>query len=62
MCTFIATVVFKGLGVELTFTISGHFDVFEPTGRCHQITGVGAVAIAFAFGAAFSPGRPDEGI
>src|SRR6266702_5151754 len=49
---FIATVAFKGLGVELTFTISGHFDIFEPTSGCYQITAVGAVAVPFAFGTA----------
>src|SRR2546425_9783730 len=42
---FIATVAFKGLGVELTFAISGHFDVLESTSGGDQITCVGAVAI-----------------
>jgi hypothetical protein len=53
---FITTVAFKDLGAELTLPISGDFDVLKPTGGCDQITGVGAVAIAFAFGTAFSPG------
>jgi hypothetical protein len=59
---FIAAVTVKDLGMELTFPISGDVDVLEPTRRCHQITGVGAVAIAFALRAAFSPGRSNEGI
>src|SRR6266568_8715194 len=45
---FVATVAFKSLGVELTLTISGHFNLFEPTRGCHQIAAVGAVAIPFA--------------
>src|SRR5260370_23462036 len=57
---FIATVTFKRLGVELTFPISGHFEILEPTSRGHQITGVGAVAIAFALGTTLSPGRFNE--
>ena len=57
----IATVAFKGLGVELTFPISGHFQILEPTCRGHQITSVGAEALAFAVGTAFSPGGPNEG-
>src|SRR5437867_2171161 len=28
---FIAAVAFKRLGVELTFPISGHFEILEPT-------------------------------
>src|SRR2546428_13309135 len=52
----IATIAFKGLGVELTFTISGHFDLLEPTSRCDQIARVGAVAVSFAFRATLSPG------
>jgi hypothetical protein len=45
---FVATVAFKRLSVELTFSVSGDFDLLEPTSRCHQIAGVGAVAIALA--------------
>ncbi len=57
---FIATVAFKGLRVEVTFTISGHVDVLESTSRGHQITSVGAVAVSFALGAPFSPDRSNE--
>jgi len=59
---FIATVAFKLLDVELTFPISGHSNVLQPTSRCHPITGGGAVAVAFALGAAFSPRRSNERI
>src|SRR6266851_6894095 len=59
---FIATVALKGLGMELTFTISGDLDLLEPTRRCGQITAVGAVAIAFTLGTAFSPCGSNEGI
>src|SRR6266851_7111262 len=59
---FIATVAFKGLGMELTFPISGHVDLLEPTRRGRQIARVGAIAIAFAFGATLSPTDSDEGI
>ncbi len=55
----IATVAFKRLGVELTRTVSWDFDLLQPTSRGRQITGVGAVAIAFALGTAFSPGPRD---
>jgi hypothetical protein len=48
--------------MEVAFTVSGHLDFFDPTGRGHQITAVEAVAIAFAFGAAFSPSHADERI
>src|SRR6266566_5834317 len=59
---FIALVTFKGLGVEVAFPVSGHLEIFESPRRCRQITGVGAVAIALAFGTACSPGRSNEGI
>ena len=59
---FKATVAFKGLRVELTFTISGHFHLLQPTRRCHQVSRVRAVAIAFALGTAFSPLGSNEGI
>jgi hypothetical protein len=48
---FIPTVGFEGLGVELTFTVPGHFDLLEPTSGGHQIARVVTVAIAFAPGA-----------
>src|SRR6266705_5733889 len=57
---FIPTVAFKGLRVKLPGAVSGHLDVLESTSRGHQVSGVGAVAIAFALGAAFSPGRSNE--
>ena len=59
---FIARVSLKGLCVELPFPIPGHMDVLDPTGGGDQITGVGAVAIPFALGAALTPGDPDERI
>jgi hypothetical protein len=59
---FIATVPLKGLGVKLTFTISGNLHILDPTSGCHQITAVVAIAIAFALGATFSPGGSDERI
>jgi hypothetical protein len=57
---FIPTVAFEGLGVELTFTVPGHFDLLEPTSGGHQIARVVTVAIAFALGATLSPGRSNE--
>jgi len=57
---FIAIVPFKGLRVKLTGTISGHSDVLESTSRGHQVSGVSAIAIAFALGATFSPGCSNE--
>ncbi len=38
---FIATVAVKGLRVKLTLTISGHFDLLNPTRRGDQVAGVG---------------------
>ena len=58
----IAAIAFKGLRVELTFTISGDSDVFEPTGRCHQVADVGTVAIPFTFRATFSPSGSNKRI
>ena len=58
----IALVAFKGLGVKLAFPILGHFEIFESARCCCQITGLGAVAIALAFGTVFSPGSSNEGI
>ena len=45
---FIAAVPLKRLRVELTCTISGHFDLLEPTRRRYEVAGVGAIAIPFA--------------
>src|SRR5258706_15391239 len=59
---FIATVAFKGLGVELTRAVSGDFDLLEPASRGRQIARVGAIAIAFALLTAFSPGGSNERI
>ncbi len=59
---FIPTVSVEYLGVELTFSISRHLEIFEPTSGGDQIARVGAIAIAFAFGTGFSPGRSNEGI
>lgn len=47
---FIATVAFKRLHVELTFTISGDFDLFEPISGWYQIASVVAVAVSLRFG------------
>src|SRR6266700_2114892 len=44
----IATVALKGLRVKLSFTISGHLDLLEPTRGCHQIAAVGAITVLFA--------------
>jgi hypothetical protein len=59
---FIALVALEDLGMELTFPISGHFDLLESTRRGDQITPVEAVAIPFAFGATFSPSHADDRI
>src|SRR5438270_3612088 len=59
---FIAAVPLKHLGMELAFPVSGHFDILEPARSTDQITGVVAIAIAFALGAAFSPSHADERI
>jgi hypothetical protein len=40
----------KGLGMELTFTISGHVNLLQSTRRCREITSVGTVAIALRLG------------
>src|SRR5437588_5992569 len=59
---FIATVAFKSLRMELTFTISGDLDFLEPTSGGHQIARVGAVAVPFALRATLSPGCSNERI
>ena len=59
---FIAAVAFKRLGVELAFPIAGDLELFDPTSRCGQIARIGAVAIAFAFGATLPPGSSNERI
>src|SRR5215470_7732716 len=59
---FIATKPLKCLRVKPTFPISGYVDILNTTCGCHQITTVGAIAIAFPFRAAFSPRRPNERI
>src|SRR5437660_12070821 len=58
----IATVAVKDLCVELAFPVPGHIDPLDATGSGDQITGVGAVAIAFTLGATFSPAHADERI
>ena len=57
-----ATSGVSSLHLELTFTISGDSDAFEPTGRCHEVAGVGPVAIPFAFRATFSPSGSNKRI
>src|SRR5206468_2900652 len=57
---FIATVAFKGLGVEFPFTISRDVDLLEPTSGSHQVARVVAVAVPFALGVALSPARSNE--
>src|SRR5260221_11663776 len=59
---FIAAVTLKHLRVEVTFPVSGHLDLLEPTRRGDQIAGVVAVSIPFALEATFSPSDPDERI
>src|SRR5215467_10288518 len=59
---FIATKPLKCLSVKPTFPISGYVDILNTTCGCHQITTVGAIAIAFPFRAAFSPRCPNERI
>jgi hypothetical protein len=54
----IAAVTLKDLGVEPAFTIAGHLQVPNPTRGGYQITGVGAVAIAFAAAGYSLPSRP----
>ena len=58
----VTAIALKGLGVELTRAVSGHFNILQPTRRCREISSVGTVAIAFAFGATFSPRCSYEGI
>jgi hypothetical protein len=57
---FIATVAVKDLRVELAFTVSRHFDLFDATCSGDQIAGVGAVAIPCALGAVLAPAHADE--
>src|SRR6266487_180142 len=59
---FITAVAFKSLRVEVPFTISGNFEIFDAARRCCQIARVVAVAISFALGAAFSPSHADKRI
>ena len=45
---FVARVSFKGLRVELAFSISRDLEIFESARRCAQIARIAAVAVAFA--------------
>src|SRR5437016_9008587 len=47
---FITTRAIKELGVELSFTVSGHFQILDPTRGGCQITARAAVAVSFPFG------------
>ena len=57
---FIATIAFKRLCMKWAFPISRNFDLLQPTSGGHQITGIGAIAIPFAFGTTLSPGCSNE--
>jgi hypothetical protein len=46
--------------MKLAFPISRNFDLLQPTSGGHQITGIGAIAIPFAFGTTLSPGCSNE--
>ena len=59
---FIAAVAFKGLRMKLALPIARNFDLLEPTGRCHEVAGVGTVAIAFTFRVRFSPSGSNKRI
>jgi hypothetical protein len=52
---FVATIAVKHLGMEVTFPVSGHLDILDPTRRGHQITAGEAVAIAVAAAGCFLP-------
>jgi hypothetical protein len=52
---FVATIAINQLGVELSFPVSGHFQLLDLTGGGRQITRIAAVAVAFAFGGTLSP-------
>jgi hypothetical protein len=52
---FIPTIPIKELGMELSFTVSGHFQVLDLTRGGCQITAIAAVAVSFPLGATLSP-------
>jgi len=52
---FIPTIPIKELGVELSFTVSGHFQVLDLTRGSCQITAIAPIAVSFPFGATLSP-------
>jgi hypothetical protein len=56
----IATIALEDLSVELTFTISGHAQVLNPTRGGHQITCIVPIAISFTLGTALPPADSDE--
>lgn len=56
----IATVLLKGLRVELPGAVSRYIEVFDRAVARHQVTGVGAVAIAFALPRESLPAEIDE--
>jgi hypothetical protein len=53
----IPIVTLEDLRVNFPRAVSGNVQIFNGTTGCRQITRVEAIAIAFAFGCAFSPGR-----
>ncbi len=57
---FVALVAFKGLRVELAFSISRDLEILESARRCAQIARIAAVAVAFALGATLAPGCSNE--
>ena len=52
---FIPTIPIKELGMELSFTVSRHFQVLDLTRDRCQITAIASVAVSFPFGATLSP-------
>src|SRR6266516_1484859 len=52
---FIPTIAIKELGVELSFPVSGHFQVLDLTRGSCQITAIAPIAVSFPLGATLSP-------
>ena len=55
-----ATVLLKGLRVELPGAVSRYIEVFNWASARHQVTRVEPIAIAFALRRAFSPCRSEK--
>ena len=52
---FVAAIPVKHLRMEVTFPVSGHFEILNASGGSYQVTGIGPIAITPAMGSAFSP-------